>query len=433
MHIICIGYFDKFSRFFVGIEKALNSHGVKTTFQILSIHLSGFLYTWFRNKKGFWLPYKVWKQARNNKQYYLKISQTSTHYRSINFNELILFHLKINKPTLEQALQIQALSYIDLFFDLFETQQPQAILVIGDSRLSIQTAIAVAEQLGISILYIEKGPFNTTILDAKGVNANASVKQQLEHQSIDDSAETDVSWIKNKQDNYWRLPLYRIADFTYDLLFSQQTFYPPDLLNTDVKRLSNKRTLAPTPSNSKKAQHTLLLIFQIPNDVNSILHSPYIDNHLDLLQSVHSNLPQNANLVIREHPLYQGLYNSRVYEYLNEHNIEVDNKKPLTIALQEASVVIVNNSTVGLEAISQFKKMVVLGDAFYAHPDICLTYDGKDLKELLQNALNFEVNTTKNKAFLNLIKNHMLVEGSITDTNLMAAKTIAQHLKSNLL
>ena len=44
MNILCIGYYDKFSRFFLEIKKELKKKDENLKFTILSIHFSGFIY-----------------------------------------------------------------------------------------------------------------------------------------------------------------------------------------------------------------------------------------------------------------------------------------------------------------------------------------------------------------------------------------------------
>lgn len=433
MQLICIGYYDKFSRLFIGIEKALKKDGLETSILIVSIYLSGFLFGWLRFKKSLIAPFAAWRLAKKQKQKYFKIIEEGDYYRSINFKELIKYHLKINNLDFQESLQIQALSYIDLYFDLFIKNKPNAILVIGDSRLAIESAIAVAKKLNIKILYLEKGPFNTTIIDKQGVNANASIKNYLKTNSLTNQLNRNIDWIHQKSKDYLRSPLYRLIDMIFDVLFKNSSFYPPDLANTDVNRLKIRhKDLNNGRLNIQNNKLKYLLIFQIPNDVNFILHSPYFENHFELLKSVYINLPDNAELIVREHPLYKGLYGDDLYSYLNEQGILLESNNNLNDAFRNADVIIVNNSTSGLEAIANFKTLVVLGDAYYAHPDVCLVYNGKNLKQLFEKSINFRVNHQYCKSLLNLIKEQLLVDGSITDKELKCADSIAKMLKEEI-
>jgi capsular polysaccharide export protein len=104
----------------------------------------------------------------------------------------------------------------------------------------------------------------------------------------------------------------------------------------------------------------------------------------------------------------------------------LDNKTPLTQLLDLANVVIVNNSTVGIEALLKQKVLVVLGKAFYDFDEICLKINNKnELKDILFKAQNKTVNKMVINGFLyNLFNNH-LIEGDIASKKPIAAQKIA--------
>ncbi|MCV5934553.1 hypothetical protein OFO87_31015, partial [Escherichia coli] len=87
------------------------------------------------------------------------------------------------------------------------------------------------------------------------------------------------------------------------------------------------------------------------------------------------------------HPLYKQLYESELYAYINEHsNIYFDYSVRLADAMNVADVVVVNNSTVGLESIEIGKPVVVLGNAYYDQFPLCYKFNGENLMQLLANA-----------------------------------------------
>lgn len=435
MNVICVGYFDKFSRFFIGVEKALQKEGFTTNFQYLSIHFSGFLFTWLRGKKGFWLPVRAWRHAQQQKSKYLKIVQSKSSYHGIDFNELIKFHQRLVPSINAKDLQIQALSYIDLYRNLFQNHEPNYILVVGDSRLSVEVCVAVAKKFNIKVYYLEQGPFNTTIFDNKGVNANLNFRSHFEQLELKSKEAISLKWIHNSNNKYKRSPFYRLFDFFIETLKGKQASFPPDLIQTDVTNLRNKLTKQKKPRIKFEGKKVFLLIFQVPIDVNMIYHSPHFSSHLEILKSVHKNLPKDCMLVVREHPVYMGLYESEIYNYINKNAIIIDNHRPLNEALKQADVVIVNNSTVGIEAISHYKKLVVLGNSFYDCDKICLKYNGANLKVLLEKAVNLEIDINKCQQFMHAFKESSLIDGAITDKDLKSAtgvaKKILEHFKTN--
>lgn len=150
-----------------------------------------------------------------------------------------------------------------------------------------------------------------------------------------------------------------------------------------------------------------------------------------MVQAIYQNLPTNSTLIIREHPLYRGKYGSDFYQFLQQNNIYIDFQKNFNIVMQKSEVIIVNNSTVGIEAIAKGKRVVVLGDAYYDSSGLCLKLQEKEkLSSVLQEALHFKIDRKRINAFLYEFLNHHLVNGFITDKNLKAAQTIANRLSS---
>ena len=68
MNILCVGYFDKFSRFFLAIERHLKKDYPYVKLNILSIHISAFLYTILRFKFSSLITFKSWFYALKNKK-----------------------------------------------------------------------------------------------------------------------------------------------------------------------------------------------------------------------------------------------------------------------------------------------------------------------------------------------------------------------------
>jgi capsular polysaccharide export protein len=425
MTIICIGYYDKFSRFFLDIKRHLNiKTDSKINFKIYSIHLSGFLYTFLRFSFSCWLPFKAWLLARRKRKVYSQIIIENKSYKGIDWNDYINFHVALSKAKSEHKIALQALAYIDIFNTIFNKEQPNYLLTIGDSRLCVEIAVAVARQKSIIIYYLEQGPFNTTFFSDTGVNANLKFHNASSVKYTDETPLTE----KLKSKTYQRSPLYRGLDIFIKTLFESSNLYPPDLAGTDI----NSYRFKPSTKSSSydyDGDKVALLIFQIPLDVNMIYHSPRFESHLEILKSVHSNLPDGIKLVIREHPLFINKYDNEIYEYISKHNIQIDNVTRLSKALELSKIVIVNNSTVGIEAIFNYKTVVVLGNAFYDENSICLKLENKDqLAQILKNALDFEPNKVAIDNFKNLLFNTVLLHGGIKDKKLSSSKQIANHL-----
>ncbi|WP_296380993.1 hypothetical protein [Winogradskyella sp.] len=430
MTVICIGYFDKFSRYFLDIERHLkNNHDVSINFKIYSIHFSGFLYTLIRLKPSSWISFKAWCLAYIKRKYYLEIISQSNTYKGLVYEDYLSFHKGLNKNINQNKLRLQALAYIDLFDKAYRSNRPDYLLAIGDSRLCIEISVALAKLKKIKIYYIEQGPFNTTFFDDKGVNANLSFRDRIDtikNLNEKSNAKTEIDTDSKK---YNRSLIYRGFDMLLMKLFQQTALYPPDIKYTDVNSYRKYRNFDLNKLSTPKKDKTFLLILQVPQDVNMINHSTIFNSHFEILKSVHSNLPKGAKVIVREHPLYINKYENELYDYISKHNIIIDNLTPLTNAIDMADVVVVNNSTVGIQSIFRYKTVVVVGNAFYDNEKICLKLTHKDqIKTILKQALTHQTNTTEIDSFKNVLFSTVLLNGSITDKDLKSSKHIANHL-----
>jgi capsular polysaccharide export protein len=430
MKILCIGTLDKFSRFYLNIKEHIDSKTKdKVSLKIFSIHFSGFLYTIVRLKYSCLISLKAWILANRKRHFYNQIIHKTETYKGITFTDYISFHEKLNKSISKDALLRQALAYIDVFDSNFKNDKPDYLITIGDSRLCIEIAVALAKLQNIKCYFIEQGSFNTTFFDDVGVNANLSIRNSRNNFETS-NVEFDLHSTTNK---YKRSPIYRGIDILLMTLLEKTKLYPPDLKYTDLNSYRSKRSKSNQKNiNIKTNQHIILLILQVPLDVNMIKHSPNFKSHTEILKSVHSNLPKDTKLIVREHPLYINKYEKSFYTYVNRHGIEIENNIPLAIALETAKVVVVNNSSVGIEAILNYKPVVVLGNAFYDNDRICLKLKTKEkLAQVLKNSLDFEPNKVAIDNFKNLLFNTVLLQGGITDKALSSSKQIANHLLAN--
>lgn len=428
MKLICIGTLDKFSRFYDDIAHHLNDNN---SVKVYSIHISGYLYLALRFKSSCLISFKAWYRALKRKNEYLKVINAQDNYKEINFNTCIEFHTHLDSKISLTLLKLQALAYIDLFNQIFDRENPSHLLTIGDSRLSIEVAIAIANQRGIKIYYLEQGPFKTTFFDNEGVNANHSVRKNLDNILSDKTKITPHRALDQSRVKYTRSPIYRGIDIILMELFQKNKCYPPDLKFNDLNSFKKHKQ---NSINTKNIDYTnsFLLVLQVPIDVNMIYHSPIFKTHFELVKQVYLNLPQGINLIVREHPLYINKYSKTLYDFIKNNSIQIDNDTALNSALEKAKAIIVNNSTVGIEAIYRYKTVVVLGNAFYDSKKIILKLDNlNEIKKILEKAVHHKPNKEIVDRFINYMNSNVLLPGSIVDRNLLSAKIIAQKIMND--
>lgn len=419
----------------MGIEKALAAHFPSVHIKIFSLYPSGFLYSFLRNIPSSCISFRVWTNTWIYRKRYRKLIE-KTHFKGLNLNELIVYQLQHNKRISEKNLLLQAVSYIDFIDKKLQRFQPNLVLCVGDSRLMVDVVTRLAHQQNIPVYFIEQGPYGTTVFDPKGVNANAGIRDfQFENAEKPVDSNKIKNFVKRpKGKKYSRSPIYRGIDYALEYLLKNTRFYPPDLkMDFPLRRkydLCGKAFQKQHFSLEKNYGKTVyLLVCQVPFDVNMTHHSPHYDNHSSILKDVFENLPENAVLVVREHPLCRGKYEKEFYDFIREKPIFIDCQKSVAPVFEKVDVVVVNNSTVGLEAISNHKPVVVLGNSYYDHPNLCLKLTEKEnLKKILLQAKDFMPDEKDINAFLHKFLFNYLIEGYITDKDLTAAKSIAKKI-----
>jgi capsular polysaccharide export protein len=445
MKILAIGYYDDYARFFLSIKKTLEKKDNNINFKYLNIYFSGFLY-WLFNNKEFTniISFKAWMKVLLNKSKYEKVIMNQ-YYKNINLDSIIRFDKTLNKLNEEDSklLKLQACSYIDIIEQLLIDYRPNILLLSDDSKLVIEIIDLFAKKYKIKTFYFEQGPFGTTILDNKGVNANASIRNILLNDVYDNfenkKEKIDNFFNRDKDNKYKRNPIYRASDYILECVFKFTPFLPIDLrryntINNNTEIYQFLKLNKKLDKKIFKEDNNILLILQVPFDVNLVYHSPLFENHYDVVNTVFNSIPDGYNLIIREHPLYKSKYENELYEIIKDNqNIYLDIDSNLSDTMENSSIIIVNNSTVGIESIAKFKNTIVLGNSYYDNNQICFKLENKEeLDTLIKKALTIKLNKKLIVDYLYKLCFNFLIDGHFRDNNLISSKYIVNKLLRNI-
>ncbi|WP_416441167.1 hypothetical protein ACH3O9_13145 [Leeuwenhoekiella sp. A16] len=431
MKVLAIGYYDDFARFFLGVKKEFKRETSTIEFRYHSLYFSGALYFWIRGHEASWCSMIIYIRGLLSREGYKKKLDSSKIYKGIDLEGVINYHIICNGTRYKPALLLQAIAAIDYWEKKLEHNKPDVLILSGDSRMVIEILNILAVRLGIKIYYFEQGPFGTTILDTEGVNTNATIRKK----EIAVNAELNLAGLilqflqRERSQKYKRSPIYRGSDFILQTLLSSVGFMPSDIFvapNSTSKSIVYEDIRIEAETKSSEITF-FLLILQVPVDVNMVYHSPDYSNHHDIVNGVYKALPANSKLVIREHPLFKGRYEDNLYNFIKAHNIPIDNETALNVQLQMADVVIVNNSTVGVEAIALYKPVVVLGNAYYDRPELCIK-PHSNLSAALELSRNWRPDKQKVDEFLYYFFYNYLIDGHFRDENLKGSKMVANEL-----
>lgn len=311
-----------------------------------------------------------------------------------SFEDLIYYEIvqkKFNKDT----LIAKAKQYIFYFNFLIRFKKIKYVYLSGDSRMIIKCAEYVALKNNCKIRYFEQGPFGTTILDKKGVNKNCSFRNAKFKQDLNQIV------VKNKIKIRWN-KYFRAFDFLiYNVLR-----YKNNHVYNDIATFSNKTRVS---IKNKLSNNYVLLILQVPLDANMILNSPNFSNHLDIVKWTYDNLPDGYQLVVREHPNFINSYENELYNFIEKKDKIIFDNNSLNSSIKSSALVVVNNSTVGIEALLKNKKLVVLGDCYYDKLETVFKIKGLEDKDVFNHAIKSKVNKKINISFINyLLKNELI-------------------------
>ena len=440
MKILTLAYYGTFSRYFRYLEKNICEINPKVSFFNVSIYPSAHLFWKENNEHSVFLPHEIRKIEVTD------ITEIGETYNNISIVNVMRYHLqllKIKQNTPEyNYLKLNAIRYIEYFDNLFKTHKFDIFICSGDSRLFVEIAVIIAKKYNVKICFFEQGPYNTTIIDEQGVNANSSFRTSfLKDQKCNDDGSVEKFINRKKspkfyKDNY-KYYIYKILDLIY-LSPPIKNIFPIDLITesnfTNLFIRNIKRTIfkkSKTDQTIEIPEKSILLILQVPYDVQMIYNSPLFSNFSEMVEIVHKSIPVGWNLIIREHPLFINSYDKDMYSYIKNNDILIINNMPLDEMIRKSEVVVVNNSTVGLEVLVHYKPLVILGDCYYDNHGVGYKVNSIDeIKIKIEEAIRSAVPRDKIDIFLYNLFFEYLFEGHFQDKNLKSGRKIAQFILS---
>jgi capsular polysaccharide export protein len=255
-------------------------------------------------------------------------------------------------------------------------------------------ACAIAEKLGLSRVFFENGLLpDTTTLDGRGVNFANSVPRD---------------------------PAFFAARNAAGCL-------PKDLVPRTARRPERFAAKAgPLPA------RYVFIPFQIDHDTQITHFSPWIRDmeHLfTVVTAVFADEFAGFDLVFKEHPSAAKDYPA-IYRAIEDHpNLHLLNQVATRTLIENAAAVLVVNSTVGLEALLFGKKVMVLGQAFYALEGIARGAGSHDeLAALVRRIDGWQVDRGLIDRFLAYLQFEYAIPGSWKNPHVQHAAAVEERL-----
>ena len=219
------------------------------------------------------------------------------------------------------------------YYTILSQKRYDAIMLWSGVTFRQSIATKAAKKVGLKTLFIENGLLpDTIVLDTKGVNYNNAVPRNPD--------------------------FYRNYDAPEEAL-------PEKLIPRQPKKeekFAAKEALLP--------KKYIFIPFQVDYDTQLILHGTWIKDMRQLFHLMTEVLEEvndrELHLVFKEHP-------SSLIDYPDLHaaaaemeRVHIINRRSTQDLIEKAEAVVTINSTVGIESLLLKKRVVVLGNAFYA-------------------------------------------------------------------
>lgn len=328
-------------------------------------------------------------------------------YNMYEFN--LNLSIKKNKSDIEFELKhktIQILENINRFRD---KNNVDLFIFWGNSFYSNIIRV-FCQKNDIKYINFENGYFRpfTLMVDNKGVNYESSIPRNIEFYK---TIEVDYS----RFNQYLLKPEKSVKDYQGVLEFRKKYYEYIGMHISSNNNVKNDKTSTTIEKiSNKKTGKYIYVPFQLETDSQIIKHSKEIKSMRDLVkvtlqavQKYNQKNPDNKYTIIyKNHPLYMSEYDliklPEIEAIINNYNYaellyEGDNQK----LVENADVIITNNSTVGFEGLMHEKKVIVLGEAFYDIDGITYSCDDTDkLNTIIESAINNSVDKALIHKFL---------------------------------
>lgn len=252
-----------------------------------------------------------------------------------------------------------------------EREQAQFIGVWNGKKFRQAILLEALERFGRQPVFFETGPLpGVSAIDPKGVNAYSSIPREA--------------------------GFYR--DYTQPY--------------TDLNAEKTEQACSVRPKDLP--EHYIFVPFQVVEDSNIYLHSPWIRSMRQLFaicQRMSEQLGDNTVFVFKPHPACDEDYSD--LRALQTAQLRFVEDIPTPQLVQHADAVVTVNSTVGLEGLMAGKKVLVLGDALFAIEGISYPItDEAMLLDHLQKLEQLPFDADLTARFIGYLQNDYAVPGN---------------------
>lgn len=280
------------------------------------------------------------------------------------------------------------------FYQYIQKNKIDMVCIWNGNSVERAAVMEAAKAVRVKTIYFENGLLpNTTTADPEGVNYSGIL------------AHKTSAFFKN----------IKLDSDKLECLFQEQ------LIPRAQKRkwYQNAKPAKPAPDEVVDLTKPYVFVpFQVHDDTQVIIHSPYLGDMQELTTWVAKAVRQHnetsrekLHIIIKEHPSDSGRTN---YSSLKATYPEITFLQSYSTEalIEKAKVVITINSSVGIESLLKHKKVITLGNAAYSIDGIVTRASSIDEIALALDALEASVDKDLINHFLYYIRYVYSIEGS---------------------
>lgn len=261
----------------------------------------------------------------------------------------------------------------------------------------VSVVALLADELKLQIYYLENGYIPSTLqIDKVGVNMDASFSKlgykeflSFKIQKDEEINKLEPFTIQNYGLNPLELGITFVKEFYecikyYGIKYGFFRIFNLIQLSQKYSFLKGNKAIS-KEDNIDIPNKICFIPLQVHNDTQVTVNSPFnsIESFVEVCRHAIKNVLPEYTTVVKEHPMDVGVnygYIKNKYPdliWLKNYNINT--------LVDKAEYVVVINSSVGFQALSKYKKVVILGDCFYMNnPFVECAYGGKKLEDALE-------------------------------------------------
>lgn len=293
--------------------------------------------------------------------------------------------------------------------NIMEQENITDLVLFGDRRPMHHEAIHMARMMGINVFALEEGYLQPGFITVERDGVNGKSQLPCTAEAVQKLAKTlpeienapslpssmpirvNFSYIHHIGNTllFGLFPHYR-THRPYPILWEVQGIYPRNFMRK--KRMAWSAKQQERALNSE--QPFFLFPLQLDSDTQVRQYSDFtgiIDSIAHVMFSFARFAPEEALLVIKNHPVDNGLINYRRYIKnlaltlgIEERVIAMEEGNGQLLMEKSQGMVLIN-STMGLEGLQMGKPVYCLGDAIYAFPGMAVTKVEKTLDVFWEN------------------------------------------------